>query len=224
MAVVYTAPWEAASERDFTEMANTARETAWTRDEARALLWSRVPAGESWGAHSETVARTAGTLADALYAAGAPVNATLARAGGLLHDIGRSITHHGTGHCWEGYQLLRAMGQPTLARFCVTHSYGGMTPAEAVSVGWPAADYRPRTWEEKTVTVADGLTHFDRVVFLDERVASVMERYRHSEGTADYALLTDIAAKNRALMAAIEAVIGQPIEPLVGAAHLRSAE
>jgi len=197
--------------------------TTMTIDEARMLLWSRVPSGESWGAHSETVARTAGTLADALAAAGEAVNPALARAGGLLHDIGRSITHHGTGHCWEGYQLLRGMGQPVLAQFCLAHSYGGMTPEEAVRVGWPDADYRPRTWEEKVVTIADGLTHFARVVFLDERVASVLERYRHSAGTPDYALLADIVTKNRALIAEVEAVIGQLVEPLVGAQHLEVA-
>jgi len=194
--------------------------TVLTEDEARALLWAHVPAGENWGAHSETVARTAGILADALATSGADIDPSLARTGGLLHDIGRSVTHHGTGHCWEGQQILLAMGQPVLARFCVTHSYAGMTPAEAVRVGWPAADYRPHMWEEKVVTIADGLTHFDRVVWLDERVASVLERYRHVEGTPDYAMLADIVTKNRALMSAVEAVIGQPVESLVGAEHL----
>lgn len=198
----------------------TATTAILTEDEARALLWARVPPGENWGAHSETVTRTAGMLADALVTASVQVDPGLARTGALLHDIGRSITHHGTGHCWEGYQLLRAMGQPVLARFCVTHSYAGMTPEEAVCVGWPAADYRPRTWEEKVVTIADGLTHFDRVVFLDERVASVLERYRHAEGTPDYALLAGVAVKSRTLMAEVAAIIGQSVERLVGAGSL----
>lgn len=201
-------------------MAQTIPTTLWTEDEARAILWARVPQGDSWGAHSETVMRTAGTLADALAAAGEPVDPALARAGALVHDLGRSITHHGTGHCWEGYQMLLRMEQPVLARFCVVHSSSGMTAAEAESVGWPPADYRPKTWEEKVVTIADALTHMDRVVYLEERVDSVLERYRHMQGTADYAVLALVVPKSRALMAEVEAVIGQPVEPLVGATHL----
>jgi len=120
--------------------------TTLTVDEARALLRAHVrnsENGENWGAHSETVTRTAGALADALAAGGADIDPSLACAGALVHDIGRSVTHHGTGHCWEGQRILLAIGQPALARFCVTHSYAGMTAAEAVRVGWPAADYRP---------------------------------------------------------------------------------
>lgn len=197
--------------------------TVLTVDEARAMLAARVPLGETWGAHSETVARVAGMVVDALRAAGERVDPALTRAGGLLHDIGRSITHDGTGHCWEGYQLLLAAGQPVLARFCVTHSYGGMTADEAAGVGWPAADYRPRTWEEKAVTVADGFVHFDRVVRLETRVASVLERYKHMRDPAAYALLRGVLPKNRALIAEIEAVIRQPVEPLVGAEPLRGS-
>ncbi len=184
------------------------------------MLAARVPDGEPWGAHSETVARVAGILADALRDAGEDVNPDLARTGGLLHDIGRCVTHDGTGHCWEGYRLLLAAGQPALARFCVVHSYGGVTPDEAASVGWPAADYRPRSWEEKAVTVADGLAHYDRVVRQADRYASVLERYRTVSDPVSYSLLVGVGPKMRRLFAEIEAVIGQPIEPLVGAEPL----
>lgn len=218
MAVLYTAERIAAAAEGARTVAATA--AVLSVDAARAMLAARVPLDETWGAHSETVARVAGVLADALRDAGADVNPDLARAGGLLHDIGRCVTHDGTGHCIAGYRMLKALGQPTLARFCAVHSYGGMTPDEAATVGWPAADYRPRTWEEKAVTVADGLAHGDRVVLRADRHASVLERYRDKANPVEYALLVGVRPKMHRLFAEIEAAIGQPIEPLVGAEPL----
>lgn len=197
-----------------------AAETIYTEAEARNILRTHVPPGETWEAHCETVARLAGQIADALQAAGVAVKPALARTGGLLHDIGRSVTHHGTRHCWEGRQMLLAWGQPTLARFCVTHSYAGMTAAEAVLVGWPADDYRPRTWEEKAVTIGDGLTHGDRVVLSRDRTADVLERYRAVSTPTEYALLLAVTGKMRALMVEVEAIIGQPVETLCDARPL----
>jgi putative nucleotidyltransferase with HDIG domain len=175
---------------------------------------------ETWGAHSVTVARLAGQIAEALVAASVPADPALARTGGLVHDIGRNVTHDGIMHCWEGYQMLLAQGQSVLARFCVVHSSGGMDAEEAASVGWPLADYRPATWEEKVVTVADGLAHYDRVVCLADRCASVHERDRARSSPARYALIVKTEGKVRALMDEIEPIIGQPIEQLCGAQRL----
>ncbi len=197
-------------------------ETVLSETEARALLARYVPLDETWGAHSVTVARLAGTIADALSAAGVAVDVEQTRAGGLLHDIGRSVTHDGIMHCWEGYQMLLARGQPALARYCIAHSSGGMDAAEAVSVDLPAADYRPRSWEEKAVTIADGLAHYDGVVCLADRCASVRERYRERSSPARYALILRTEAKVRALMAEVEAIIGQSVEELCGAQRLHS--
>lgn len=117
--------------------------------------------------------------------------------------------------------MLRAQGQPLLARFCVVHSSGGMNAEEAASVGWPPADYRPNTWEEKAVTIADGLAHYDGVVFLTDRCASVRERYRERSNAARYTLILRTETKIRALMAEVEAIIGQPVEQLCGAERFR---
>jgi uncharacterized protein len=197
-----------------------ATQTVLTEEEARDLLARHVPLDETWGAHSMTVARLAGQIADALAAAGVDVDPALARTGGLLHDLGRTATHDGIMHCWEGYQMLLAQGQPLLARFCVVHSSGGMDVEEATSVGWPPADYRPVTWEEKVVTIADGLAHYDRVVCLADRAASVRERYRDQSSPARYALILKTEGKVRALMDDIAAIIGQPVEQLCGAQRL----
>ncbi len=197
-----------------------ATETILSEAEARTLLASYVPLDDTWGAHSLTVARLAGQIADALAAAGIAIDPALARTGALLHDIGRSVTHDGIMHCWEGYQMLLARGQPTLARFCITHSSGGMTAEEAASVGLPPADYRPRTWEEKVVTIADGLAHYDRVIRLADRTASVRARYRDRSDAARYRLIERTEGKVRALVAAVEAIIGQSVEALCGAQPL----
>ncbi len=197
-----------------------ATQTVLSEEEARNLLARYVPLDETWGAHSLTVARLAGQIADALAAAGVDIDPTLARTGGLLHDIGRDVTHDGIMHCWEGYQMLLTQGQPVLARFCVVHSSGGMDAEEAASVEWPPADYRPHTWEEKVVTIADGLAHFDRVVYLADRCTSVRDRYRVRSNAARYALILRTEEKVRALMTAVEAIIGQPVEQLCGARRL----
>ena len=194
--------------------------TVLSEEEARELLARYVPLDETWGAHSITVSRLAGRIADALAAAGMAVDPALARAGGLLHDIGRDVTHDGIMHCWEGYQMLLALGQPLLARFCVIHSSGGMDAEEAASVAWPATDFRPHTWEEKAVTIADGLAHYDGVVLLADRCASVRERYRERSNAARYTLILRTEDKIRALMAEVEAIIGQPVELLCGAQPL----
>jgi putative nucleotidyltransferase with HDIG domain len=201
-----------------------ATETVLSEAEARALLVSYVPLDETWGAHSSTVARLAGQIADALAAAGVAIDPALARTGGLIHDIGRSVTHDGIMHCWEGYQMLLAQGQPTLARFCITHSSGGMTAAEAASVDLPAADYRPRTWEEKVVTIADGFAHYDDVIRLADRTASVRARYRDRSTPERYALIERTEGKVRALMDEVEAIIGRSVEDLCGAQSLDSRE
>jgi uncharacterized protein len=197
-----------------------AAKTILSEAEARALLASYVSPDETWGAHSLTVSRLAGTIADALAAAGVNIDPALARTGGLLHDIGRSVTHDGIMHCWEGYQMLLAQGQPTLARFCIVHSSGGLTAAEAASVDLPAEDYRPRTWEEKVVTIADGLAHYDGVIRLADRTASVRARYRDRSEPDRYALIERTEGKVRALMNEAEALIGRSIEDLCDAQPL----
>ncbi len=191
-----------------------------TEDEARTLLASSVPLDQAWGAHSVTVARAAGRIAEALAAAGAAVDPARARTGGLLHDIGRGVTHDFAAHAWAGGQLLLAAGQPILARFCTTHQCGGRAPEEAPLVGWPPADYRPRSWEEKAVTIADGLAYGGHVVLLADRCADVRERYHGTIGPAHYALLVGVEAKIRALMAEVEAVTKSPTEASCGAGRL----
>lgn len=191
-----------------------------TEAEAQCLLASHVPLDTTWGAHSVAVSRAAGRIAAALAAAGESVDPALARTGGLLHDIGRSATHHISDHAWAGYERLLRDREPTLARFCVAHQLGGLLLEEAAAIGWPPADYRPRTWEEKAVTIADGLAMGGRIMLLADRCADVRARYRDAIDPVTYALLVRVEGKIRALMDEVEAVTKQPVEALCGAERL----
>ncbi|MFN8514028.1 MAG: hypothetical protein U0841_15880 [Chloroflexia bacterium] len=130
------------------------------------------------------------------------------------------MTHHISDHAWAGYERLLRDGEPVLARFCVAHQLGGLRPEEAVLIGWPAEDYRPRTWEEKAVTIADGLAKGNQIVLLADRCAEVRVRYREAVDPTTYTLLIGVEAKIRALMDEVEAVTKQSVEALCGAGRL----
>jgi uncharacterized protein (TIGR00295 family) len=79
------------------------------------------------------------------------------RAGGLLHDLGRTRTH-GIRHAEEGATIARSLGLPEpLVLVIQKHIWAGMTPQEAAEVGLPDLDYMPSTIEEKIVCHTDNL-------------------------------------------------------------------
>jgi uncharacterized protein (TIGR00295 family) len=81
----------------------------------------------------------------------------LVRAGGLLHDLGRSRTH-GVGHAVEGARLAREKGLPEAVVLIIQkHMGAGFTSSEAEEMGLPPGDYMPSTLEEKIVCHADNL-------------------------------------------------------------------
>jgi len=102
--------------------------------------------------HVCTVAAVAETIA-----ARCGADLALVRAGGLLHDLGRSRTH-GLRHGVEGARLAREMGLPEeLVLIIQKHVGAGITPEEARGLGLPDMDYMPSTLEEKVVCHADNL-------------------------------------------------------------------
>ena len=42
---------------------------------------------------------------------------------GLLHDIGRGAGVSGIRHIFDGYNLMTSLGEPEIARICLTHSF-----------------------------------------------------------------------------------------------------
>ena len=184
-------------------------------EQAWRLLMEHLPEGEDWHRHCLAVAKMAEKIALEVCKK-VPVDVEFVRSSALLHDIGRSRTHDGTLHCWEGYLLLRKLGFPRYARVCMTHSYAGLAPDEAMALGLPAWDFRPRSLEEKIITLADGFVEDNRVVDYRQRLESVRRRYRASgaEQTA-LAMIDRIEIKIKTLLEEIEGLIGRSIEEIL---------
>lgn len=75
-----------------------------------------LKAENRWVWHCLYVGFAAGRIAKKLG-----VDADLATALGFVHDIGRKWSHEK--HVMVGYQYLTSLGDATLARVCLTHSY-----------------------------------------------------------------------------------------------------
>ena len=71
-----------------------------------------------WIAHSQSVAENARLIAQR-----AGMDEQRAYLFGLLHDIGRRAGVTGIRHIFDGYDYMTALGQPEVARICLTHSF-----------------------------------------------------------------------------------------------------
>lgn len=72
-----------------------------------------------WEAHSRVTADNARRIAQRMPGMD-PRRAWLS---GLLHDLGRGHGVTGVRHTLDGYRDLMALGEPQLARICLTHSF-----------------------------------------------------------------------------------------------------
>lgn len=72
----------------------------------------------AWEGHSLSVAKNAEIIAKA-----ANLDSEKAYICGLLHDIGRRAGIYGIRHLFDGYDHLISLGQPEIAKICLTHSF-----------------------------------------------------------------------------------------------------
>lgn len=72
-----------------------------------------------WVEHSRSVAENARRIAEHTDR----IDPDTAYTMGLLHDIGRAAGVSGIRHIFDGYDRMIALGQPTIARICLTHSF-----------------------------------------------------------------------------------------------------
>ncbi len=87
-----------------------------------------------------------------------PVDRQLVEIGGLLHDIGRAVTH-GIDHGVVGARLLKERGiNGELQKICERHVCAGIPKSVAREIGLPPRDFIPVTMEEKIIAYADNLT------------------------------------------------------------------
>lgn len=72
-----------------------------------------------WVEHSRVTAENAGLIAEKVKG----LDAEKAYCMGLLHDIGRRVGVVAVRHILEGYYYMSEIGQPEIARICLTHSF-----------------------------------------------------------------------------------------------------
>lgn len=71
-----------------------------------------------WVEHSRTAAHAARVIAERCG-----MDGNKAYVFGLLHDIGRRKGSWGVEHVFDGYEYMTNIGEPQIARICLTHSY-----------------------------------------------------------------------------------------------------
>lgn len=72
-----------------------------------------------WVEHSRSVAENARQIAEHTDC----LDPNTAYTMGLLHDIGRAAGVSGIRHIFDGYDCMSKLGQPKIARICLTHSF-----------------------------------------------------------------------------------------------------
>jgi uncharacterized protein (TIGR00295 family) len=140
-----------------------------------------------------------------LLAQASKADLELVKAGGLLHDVGRSRTQ-GVLHVSEGAKIARERKLPErLVKVIERHVAAGLTAAEALAIGLPSGDYMPRSLEEKIVCHSDNLVKGpDGILTLAEAMAE-MERRGY--------LVT--AQRMKAMQAELARACGADIDALV---------
>lgn len=74
-----------------------------------------------WIDHSKATALNAKLIAEKVEG----MDSGKAYCMGLLHDIGRRVGVVAVRHIFEGYYYMNKIGQPEIARICLTHSFPG---------------------------------------------------------------------------------------------------
>ena len=107
---------------------------------------------------------------------GKRVNEEAVVAGALLHDIGRSQIQT-VGHGYVGAGILEKEGvDPVVVEIVRRHVGAGISPEEAVALGFPPGDYIPRTLEQKIVCFADKMLDGDRARPFEEEVKRFVKK------------------------------------------------
>jgi len=126
--------------------------------------------------HCQACARISKLLSERAAAQGHPVDEQAVVAGALLHDIGRTQTQL-VGHGYVGAGILEKEGVDSVVVEIVRRHVGaGISPEEAVALGFPPGDYIPRTLEQKIVCFADKLLDGDKARPFEEEVKRFVKK------------------------------------------------
>ncbi len=126
--------------------------------------------------HCQGCARISKVLCERAAAEGHLVDEEVALAGALLHDIGRSQTQL-VNHGFVGAGMLEKEGVDSVVVEIVRRHVGaGISPEEAVALGFPPGDYVPRTLEQKIVCFADKMLDGERARPFEEEVKRFVKK------------------------------------------------
>jgi uncharacterized protein len=152
--------------------------------------------------HCQACAKISKTLSERAVKHGLPVNVEAAFAGALLHDIGRSQTQT-VAHGYVGAGILEKEGvDPVVVEIVRRHVGAGISPEEAVALGFPSGDYIPRTLEQKIVGFADKMLDGDRARPFEEEVKRFVKKGHDVQ-------------RLRKLKEDVDAAVGEDAEKLV---------
>lgn len=156
------------------------------RDEALALLQT-VKCPPNVIEHCIAVSEKALSMAEKAERH-TSVDKELTTIGGLLHDIGRAITH-GIDHGVVGAELLSEKGiSREFQLICERHVCAGIPGSVAEAIGLPPRDFIPVSLEEKIVCHADNLTNHT----VEELRRGWMDFFGSKNGKIIVALLDDL--------------------------------
>jgi uncharacterized protein (TIGR00295 family) len=126
--------------------------------------------------HALKVEEVARDLASRVKSKGYDVDEKLVKAGALLHDIGRAVTHD-VSHGVIGGQIIRRRRlDEKLARVVERHVGGGIPSGEAANLKLGSLNLIPETLEEKIVCYADKLIDGDRRIDFQEALKYFIEK------------------------------------------------
>ncbi len=115
--------------------------------------------------HSLVVGRVAGLLVDGLNRAGLCLDENLALAGALLHDIAKTeCLKKGCSHDRRGAEICRELGYEEVAEIVAEHVILEKGSGQPLS-------------EKLIVYYADKRVNHDKIVSLQDRLVSILERY-----------------------------------------------
>ncbi|MCZ9311937.1 MAG: HDIG domain-containing protein [Methanocorpusculum sp.] len=119
--------------------------------------------------HCEVVASVASRFS------GDSVDSELVRAGSMMHDIGRSVTHD-ISHAQEGARICCERGErEVLTEIVRRHTGAGLDADECTLLGLSPMDCVPQTLEEKIVAHADNLVKGSTVISIEERMMRIAD-------------------------------------------------
>lgn len=153
------------------------------------FAWGRAQRTDELALTWENHSKGAATVAERI-ALRAGMDADLAYAMGLLHDIGRYKGEKtGMNHIIYGYELMMEKGKPEIARICLTHSFNPKEKVKILHLDDPKKEEFVKEFVQKTdyddydrlIQLADFMAGSHGITTIERRFCSVLSRHELPE-------------------------------------------